>query len=211
MGDGEIIHLIDSDPEMLDAMRRLLQGGGHDCRAHAAPAAFLDAIDGAPIGCLVTEARLPGMSGLDLLAALKARGLAAPAVVVGANADIPTAVAAMKLGAFDFLEKPFCADVLLAAVRAALKHRRETAASEAEPIRERFTRLSKRETQVLERLVRGDANKIIAHELGISVRTVEVHRANLMTKMKAGSLVGLVKMSVIAGRGAPPSPRSEEC
>jgi two-component system, LuxR family, response regulator FixJ len=144
---------------------------------------------------------MPGLSGIDLLRRLQEMQIALPVIVITGHGDVPLAVEAMKGGAVDFLEKPFDDDVLLASVRAALNRSEESAAVEAEraEIRARIAALTQRERDVLEGLVAGHPNKIIAFKLEISPRTVEIYRANLMTKMKAGSLSELVRMSLVAG------------
>ena len=141
------------------------------------------------------------MSGIDLLRKLKSDGVAVPVIVMTGHGDVPLAVEAMKLGAFDFIEKPFDDDALLASVRGALgvqeKNSREE--SQRQEIENRLTQLSTRERQVLDGLVAGQANKMIAYELGISPRTVEIYRANVMTKMQANSLSDLVRMALVSG------------
>jgi two-component system response regulator FixJ len=141
------------------------------------------------------------MSGIDLLRKLKSDGVAVPVIVMTGHGDVPLAVEAMKLGAFDFIEKPFDDDALLASVRGALgvqeKNSREE--SQRQEIENRLTQLSTRERQVPDGLVAGQANKMIAYELGISPRTVEIYRANVMTKMQANSLSDLVRMALVSG------------
>jgi two-component system response regulator FixJ len=150
---------------------------------------------------VVSDVRMPEMSGLDLLRELKAAGVSMPVIIITGHGDVPLAVEAMKAGAQDFLEKPFNDDRILALVRRALEH-----ADEEEPLNEeqtaaraRLARLSHRERQVLKRLVEGQLNKTIAWELGISARTVEVYRAKLMAKMEAGAFAELVRMALLAG------------
>jgi two-component system, LuxR family, response regulator FixJ len=143
---------------------------------------------------------MPGLTGIDLLRRLQEMQIGLPVIVITGHGDVPLAVEAMKCGAVDFLEKPFDDDVLLASVRAALNRSEESAAVEAEraEIRARIGALTQRERDVLEGLVAGHPNKIIAFKLEISPRTVEIYRANLMTKMKAGSLSELVRMTLVA-------------
>ncbi len=152
-------------------------------------------------GCLVTDVRMPGMSALDLLAKMKERRVSMPVIVITAHGDIPLAIAAMKRGATHFFEKPFDNDALLDSIRAALARREESEPAhdaEIQMIKERFATLSKREKDVLACLLNGQPNKIIAHELGISARTVEVHRANMMKRTQATSLADLVRMALVA-------------
>ncbi len=141
------------------------------------------------------------MSGIDLLRKLKSDGVAVPVIVMTGHGDVPLAVEAMKLGAFDFIEKPFDDDALLASVRGALGVQEKNSREELQrqEIENRLTQLSTRERQVLDGLVAGQANKMIAYELGISPRTVEIYRANVMTKMQANSLSDLVRMALVSG------------
>ena len=141
------------------------------------------------------------MSGIEFLRKLKSEGVSVPVIVMTGHGDVPLAVEAMKLGAFDFLEKPFDDDALLASVRAALGEgkKRSLQQSERAEVDARLALLSARERQVLDGLVAGKANKVIAYELGISPRTVEIYRANVMTKMQANSLSDLVRMALITG------------
>jgi len=163
--------------------------------------AFLDRLSGLKPGCVVTDVRMPGMSGIELLKRLRELRAPMPVIIITAHGDVPLAVEAMKYGATDFLEKPFDDDLLLAAVRAALSKQ----ASEQEhqsarsAIEERLAKLSTRERQVLDGLVAGHPNKTIAYDLGISPRTIEIYRANVMTKMEAASLSDLVRMALTAG------------
>jgi two-component system response regulator FixJ len=150
---------------------------------------------------VVTDVRMPGMSGLELVRELNRRAVPMPVVVITGHADVPLAVEAMRGGVIDFIEKPFADDTILAALRAALQRGQDSReiADERKIMVERIGSLSTRERQVLNGLVAGQANKVVALELGISPRTVEVYRANLMTKMRASSLSELVRMALIAG------------
>ncbi len=156
-----------------------------------------------PSGCVVTDVRMPGMTGIELIRALRERGSSIPVIVITGHGDVPMAVEAMKLGAHDFIEKPFDDEVLLTSVRNALGQGADTNRDGAlrGEIRHRLSSLSERERQVLDRVVAGQANKVIAFDLGISPRTVEVYRANVMTKMQAGSLSELVRMAILAEIG----------
>jgi two-component system response regulator FixJ len=169
---------------------------------HESATAFADALPKVTGGCIVTDIRMPGLSGIDLLKRLKQESVRLPVVVMTGHGDVPLAVEAMKLGAVDFLEKPFDDELLLAAVRSALQRTgdNDTRAERATEFRERLATLSTREQQVLDGLIAGHPNKTMAYDLGISARTVEVYRTNVMTKMKAGSLSELVRMALIAGR-----------
>ena len=201
MSTESIVHVIDDDVAMRDSLDFLLDAAGFRVRTYESASAFLtDAVD-AYVGCVVTDIRMPEMSGLDLLRALRARGSALPVIVITGHGDVPLAIEAMKAGAKDFLEKPFDDDRLLAIISAALEEagagRPEREAQAA--IHARIARLSHRERQVLRRLVEGQLNKTIAWELGISARTVEVYRAKLMAKMEAPAFADLVRMAFLAG------------
>ena len=195
---GPTVHIVDDDRAVLDALSLLFRADGCAVHAHASANAFLETINPDDVGCVVTDVRMPGVNGLELLAALKLRCALMPVIVMTAHGDIPLAVEAMRRGAVDFFEKPFDGDALLAAVRMATteKTSEESRAPGAQMARMRHASLSKREQEVLSGLLNGLPNKMIAHELGISTRTVEVHRANVMKKMQAGSLSELVKMAL---------------
>ncbi len=197
-----VVHVIDDDEAIRQSLAFLLQTAKIEVRTYASAAAFLDALPDTELpGCVITDVRMPGLSGIDLLRRLKELDAAIPVIIITGHGDVPLAVEAMKIGAADFLEKPFDDEVLLASVRAALRERdaeskRLTERSEVEG---RMAALSKRERDVLTGLVAGRANKQIAFDLGISPRTVEIYRANLMNKMQAGSLSELVRMALIVG------------
>jgi len=199
-----IVHVIDDDAAVRDSIRLLLRTEDFDVRAHASARDFLTSVEPSEGGCVVTDVRMPGTSGLELLAEIKARGLDLPVIVITAHADVALAVQAMKAGAMDLLEKPFDDEALLGAVRQALGHfvEGESRGSEAASARDRLASLTAREREVLVGVLEGRPNKIIAHELGISVRTVEAHRARLMVKMQAKSLSELVRISVLVPRAA---------
>jgi two-component system response regulator FixJ len=203
MSEQEIVHVIDDDDALRDSVRLFLANEGLNVKTYASATEFLSALDSAAFGCVVTDVRMPGMSGMELLAHLASRSLALPVVVVTGHADVPLAVRAMKQGAVDLLEKPFRAEDLIGAVRRALVSGRGSQTNDAQT-REAMARLatlSARENEVLDRVIRGQPNKIIAHEMGISPRTVEVHRANVMKKTQAGSLSELVRMFLNLERG----------
>jgi len=195
-----VVHVIDDDDAVRDSLSFLLTAARIAVATYASAAEFLGTLPAVASGCVITDIRMPGMTGLELLKRLHDGGFKLPVIVVTGHADVPLAVEAMKLGAVEFLEKPFDEDSLLAAVRSALdRHRDEDNrdARQAE-VRERLASLSARERQVLDGLVAGNPNKTIAYDLGISPRTVEIYRANVMTKMQAGSLSELVRMAMIA-------------
>jgi two-component system response regulator FixJ len=199
--ETEIVHVIDDDEALRDSLAFLLRAAGIEVKSHVSAGAFLDSLPSTGIGCIISDVRMPGLSGIDLLRRLKELGVAVPVIVVTGHGDVPLAVEAMKSGAVDFLEKPFDDEALLASVRSAMQlnageSRRQTERAEIES---RLAVLSPRERDVLNGLVAGSGNKQIAFDLGISPRTVEIYRANLMEKMKAGSLSELVRMALIIG------------
>lgn len=203
MSNSQIVHVIDDDVAVRQSMAFLLSTAGYAVRVHESATGFLKSLPGADSGCIITDVRMPGMDGLELQSRLKAMNVALPVIVITGHGDIGLAVRAMKAGAVDFIEKPFDDDILLAAIRSALARNLHNAEREAQvaEIGRRLSSLSDRERDVLEGLVAGKPNKIIAHGLGISARTVEVYRANVMTKMRADSLSELVRMAILAGKG----------
>ncbi len=190
------IHVIDDDDAVRDSIQMFLANEGLEVRTYPSADAFIAVLDSAPPGCVVTDVRMPGMSGIELLAEIARLRLAMPVIVVTGHADVPLAVRAMKSGAVDLLEKPFKAADLIDAVSRALEVGRNSQRNvlSAQEAQARLATLTMRETEVLDRLVRGQPNKIIAYEMGISPRTVEVHRANVMKKTQAGSFSELVRM-----------------
>src|SRR3569623_1443873 len=193
------VHVVDDDEAMRDSLAFLLDCAGLQVRTYDSALAFLDRLGELERGCIVTDIRMPGMSGLELVQRLNADGISDPVIVITGHGDIPLAVEAMKAGVSDFIEQPFGDDHLLGAIRTDLArgsgHRQEE--KERKRIAERIDSLSQREREVLDGLVDGKPNKIIAFDLGISARTVEIYRANLMTKMQAGSLSALVRMALL--------------
>ena len=200
------VHVIDDDEAVRESIDFLLRSAGLSVQTYDSAASFLDAAPKIAAGCIITDVRMPGLSGIDLLRRLQEMQIGLPVIVITGHGDVPLAVEAMKCGAVDFLEKPFDDDVLLTSVRSALSRSEEGAAIESEraDIRARIAALTQRERDVLDGLVAGHPNKIIAFKLEISPRTVEIYRANLMTKMKAGSLSELVRMSLVAGPAKSP-------
>jgi two-component system response regulator FixJ len=195
---GQTIYVVDDDKPALDSLSLLLTGEGYAVRSHESAGTFLDAIKQNERGCVIADARMPGVSGLDFLAVMKERRVSMPVIVVTGHGDVHLAVEAMKRGAIDFLEKPLDAVALLASVRSALMSENDIYPSNAETriIQKRFATLSKRENEVLAGLLRGQLNKVMANELGISARTVEIHRTNLMKKIQTKRLRELVKMAL---------------
>lgn len=200
MSNNAVIHLIDDDEDVRRALAFLLGTAGLPVRVHQSALRFLDELASLQPGCIVTDVRMPGMDGLELQRRLKEMSFVMPIIIMTGHADVPLAVEAMKAGAVDFIEKPFDDEVLLSAVRAALRvHEKGGQSSvEAAHIQAKLESLSDRERQVLDGLLDGHPNKTIAYDLNLSPRTVEVHRANVMTKMGAGSLSELVRMTMVA-------------
>ena len=196
-----IVHVIDDDEALRDSLAFLLRTADLEVMSYASAAAFLDALPPTGLTCIITDVRMPGLSGIDLLRRVKELGIEVPVIVITGHGDVPLAVEAMRFGAVDFLEKPFDDEILLQSVRAALRQQAGAAKRQSEraEIENRLAALSPRERDVLGGLVAGRANKQIAFELGISPRTVEIYRANLMDKMQAGSLSDLVRMALIVG------------
>ena len=201
MPNEGVVHVVDDDLAVRQSLSFLLASDGLPVRLHESALAFLDAMKEAATGCIVTDVRMPGIDGIEFLRRLKARGFSLPVIVMTGHADVPMAVEAMKEGAVDFIEKPFDDDLFLAAVRKALRLQEQHAQRDAQvtEVQTRLQGLSERERQVLGGLVAGKANKVIAYDLGISPRTVEIYRANVMTKMQAGSLSELVRMALVVG------------
>lgn len=198
MINRRIIHLIDDDAAVRDAVGLLLRTEGFEVNTYESALTFLKTAAAHSDGCVVTDVRMPEMNGIELIAKMKEDRITMPVVVLTAHADVPLAVEAMKLGAFDLLEKPFEDEALLTAVGAALRRRNaeQTRSRESLAIKSRLATLTRRENEILAGLLKGLSNKVIAHDLGISIRTAEVHRANIMAKMRAGNLAELVKMAL---------------
>ena len=199
MGDAaaQYVFIVDDDEAIRDSLQWLLESHGLHVRHYASPQAFLDACDSTLSGCLVLDVRMPDMSGLELNEKLGERGISWPVVFITGHGDVPMAVSALKRGAVDFVEKPFRDDEILNLIRQCLatdaeqrvRQRRDAA------LRERSASLTEREREVLKLIVGGNLNKEIAEQLGISVKTVEVHRSRVMDKMAARTVADLVQMS----------------
>lgn len=188
------VHIIDDDAAVRESMVFLCMTAGLAAKAYDSPLAFLGVAAGITDGCVLTDVRMPEMDGVTLVRNLRERGFQRPIIVMTGHGDVSMAVAAMKAGAVDFLEKPFDDDTMLGAIRSAL--RPKPLAGEGGPLQARLASLSERERQVLDGLIEGQANKVIAQNLGISPRTVEIYRAKVMAKMEAASLAELVRMVV---------------
>ncbi len=196
-----MIYVIDDDEAVRQSIEFLLKTVGISVRGFESAHAFFEVLPEIEHGCVVTDVRMPEITGIELLRRVREVKPDLPVIVITGHGDVPLAVEAMKLGAADFLEKPFDDDLLIASVRSALDQGADAAKRSAEiaDIHEKLAGLSNRERQVLEGLVAGKPNKVIAFDLGISPRTVEIYRANLMTKMSANSLSDLVRMAMLAG------------
>ena len=192
--------VIDDDEAVLDSLRVLLESEGFEVETFERASAFLQRFEGKLPGCLVTDVRMPDMDGLELLQALSARGPLPPVIVITGHGEVPMAVQAMKLGARDFLEKPFDTAAFMTSIRNSLTGTAKSAAVVTDrEMAQCLEKLTPREREVLEQLVIGRSNKGIARELAISPRTVEIHRARVMEKMRAESLSQLVRMALAAG------------
>jgi two-component system, LuxR family, response regulator FixJ len=201
MQSKSVVHVIDDDEAARDALRFLLEAAKLTARTYESAAAFLSRLSELESGCIITDVRMPEMSGIELLQRLRSVAVRLPVIVITGHGDIALAVEAMKLGAVDFFEKPYDDEALLASIKAALARREDDSQRESTKteIKRRILDLSQRERQVLEGLVAGQPNKNIAVDLNISPRTVEIYRANVMTKMRAASLSELVRMALLAG------------
>ncbi|WP_404334801.1 response regulator transcription factor [Sphingomonas sp. MMS12-HWE2-04] len=204
-----IVHVIDDEDQVRRAATFLLRSAGYDVRGYASGAEFLDLVGRAEVGCILLDMRMPEMGGLEVQAQLNARGVTMPVILLAGHGDVGAAVAAMKAGAVDFVEKPIDERRLLPAIDAACRKRPAPGAAATagdEDGRARVGNLTAREQDVLRGLVRGLANKQIAHELGISPRTVEVHRANVMGKLGVRSLPEALRVAFAAGFSAEAPP-----
>jgi two-component system response regulator FixJ len=197
------VFVVDDDDAVRNSLRLLLKSAGFSTEVAASAQEFLSTYDAAQPGCLLLDVHMPGMTGLEMQHQLNVRGAAIPVIFITGHGDIPMAVEAMQHGAFDFLQKPFRDQELLDRVQRALTRDTEYRARlrQTERIRERLASLSPREREVLDLVTQGKANKMVAGDLGVSQRTVEIHRAHVMQKMEAGSLAELVRMMMAV---APP-------
>jgi len=198
-GDA-IVHLIDDDEDFRKSLAFLLGTAGLAVKIYESAVQFLERYDGSQAGCIVSDVRMPGMDGLRFLQQLKEMGARLPVVIMTGHADVAMAVQAMKAGAVDFIEKPFSDESMLEAIRSAMARTGNGRPGvEIEQIRLRLATLTSREREILDALLAGHPNKTIAYDLGVSARTIEVHRANVMTKMAATSFAELVRMTLSAG------------
>jgi two-component system response regulator FixJ len=195
------IFIVDDHEAVRDSLGALLQASGLSVQMYDCGRDFLDALNPSCHGCLLLDLRLPDISGIEVQQRLSAMGAKLRTIMISGHGDVPLAVKAMKAGAVDFIEKPCSDEVILSCVRRALELSEKAREEEAtcDDLAERLAQLTPREREVLNALVSGQANKVIAHDLGISPRTVEIHRARVMSKMEAKSLSHLVRMALAAG------------
>lgn len=207
MTDKRLIHLIDDEESVRRGLGFMLKTSGFALQAWASGVEFLKQVRNLPVGCILLDIRMPEMDGLQVQKALNEQGVAMPVILITGHGDVALAVGAMKAGAVDFIEKPFDNDALLDAVERAFERLDaskdvKTRAADAELM---LAVLSEREREVLDGLARGFPNKTVAYDLGISPRTVEVHRANIMTKLRARSLAEVLRIAFAAGMGSEPA------
>lgn len=201
MSETQIVYVVDDDAAVRDSLCALLEASGFSVVPFNSGNDFLDQLDDVKNGCLITDVRMPGLSGLEVHQELIKRDIALPVIIISGHGDLPMAVKAMKAGAVDFIEKPFDAASLAESVSNAMNKSAasQQAENEVAEISERLERLTARERQVLDELVVGNLNKVIAFNLNISPRTVEIHRARAMEKMQARNLAHLVRLAITVG------------
>jgi two-component system, LuxR family, response regulator FixJ len=204
------IHVVDDDAAVRHSLERLLESMGFATVSYTTPGNFLLAAPHLLGGCVLLDVKMPGISGLEVQARLRTIGFVQPIIVITGQGDIQTAVLAMKAGAFDFLEKPYEDEVLLAAIEAALAASPDDHIHQAVDSAQRIAKLSPREREVLDALVAGASNKVIAFGLGLSVRTVEVHRARMMERLGTRQLAEAIRLAVLATLAPPPRPPSDD-
>jgi two-component system response regulator FixJ len=201
MADRQKVYVIDDDEAMRDSLDFLLDSAGFEVRLFETALAFIEALPSLSFGCIVCDVRMPGLDGIELLKRMKAGHSPFPIIIMTGHGDVPLAVEAMKLGAVDFVEKPFEDERLIGMIGTAIRQAEPAAKTEAvaQDIAARIATLSPRERQVMDGLIAGLSNKLIARDYDISPRTIEVYRANVMTKMQANSLSELVRLAMRAG------------
>ena len=201
MNGTPTVFVLDDDDAVRDALGALLESCGLPFKTYASGEPFLAELTADTVGCVVLDVRMPGLSGLELQARLNRMNIPLPVIIVTGHGDLPMAVRAMKAGAVDFIEKPFDDEVILESIREALSRgtKMHADAASAKEVQTNLERLTAREREVLEQVALGHPNKIIAYNLGISPRTVEIHRARVTEKLRARSLSHLVRMAIAAG------------
>lgn len=202
-----VVHLVDDDPAVRKSIAFMLKTAGYQVRVYESGLEFLKAAKGAEPGCILLDIRMPAMDGLETQQALLDCGIVFPVIMMTGHGDVPLSVQAMRAGAVDFIEKPFEKSILIAAIEESFSRLGRTAGSQqrASDARNRLQILSPRERQVLNGLADGLPNKTIAYDLGISARTVEIHRANLMAKLEARSLSDVLRLAFLASEYSEPS------
>jgi two-component system, LuxR family, response regulator FixJ len=195
------VFVVDDDAAALDSLVMLLRSDGLNPSGFSSAQAFLDQLAPDARGCIISDVRMPGMDGVELIRALKARYCLMPVIVITGHADVTVAVQAMKAGAAEFVQKPFESELILRLVRACLEENDDAVDASAKRLRvmRRIESLTARERQVLDLIMEGASNKLIASSLDISPRTVEIYRANVMSKMRADSLSDLIRMTLSSG------------
>jgi two-component system response regulator FixJ len=195
----QTVFIVDDDAAIRDSLRMMLEMSGYTVRDFASAQSFLSDGD-LQGGCLIVDVRMPGMGGLELQEELARRKATIPVIVITGHGDVPLAVRAMRAGAMDFVEKPFDEERMLQSVADALAagQRAQSRAAEAQEARDLLNQLTPREREILDQLVKGHANKVVAHQLGISPRTVEIHRASIMEKLQARNLSNVVRTALAA-------------
>jgi two-component system response regulator FixJ len=197
MNARRIVHLVDDDVSILNSTATFLSAKGFDVETYDSALKFLESVTPSIAGCVITDVRMTGMTGIELVVRLRERRISIPIIIITAHADISLAIKAMRHGVLDMLEKPFNNTALVNSIETTLARWNEGQAKpNLDAINGRLETLTTREKEVLARLLNGLPNKIIAHELGVSTRTVETHRATIMSKMEASSLAELVRMSL---------------
>ncbi len=199
MDSDPTVYVVDDDQAVRDSLGWLIGSINLKVEMYGTARSFLEGCDPAHSGCLVLDVRMPGMSGLDLQEELINHGIILPVIIITGHADVPMAIRAMKAGAFDFVEKPFNDQILLERIQSAIQCDADTRQRSAHRlvIESRIATLTRREREVMDFVVAGKSNKLIAYDLGVSMKTVEAHRANMMVKMSADSLSHLVEMVVL--------------
>ena len=198
------VYIVDDDAAVRDGLKALLTVSGYELATFDSAESFLAAIDRKAAGCAVLDIRMPGMSGLDLQRELKKRSIALPVIIITGHGDVPLAVAALKAGAVDFIEKPFDSDALIGSIEEALRRGAAALAStfDRDTVAARVAQLTAREREVMDLVVAGHPNKVVADRLGIAVRTVEIHSARVMEKTEARNLSELIRMAILLDQTA---------